>query len=115
VREQPVLDLVPLLVPGGKWQQVISNPVSSANAASSAFHLVSDALGSVRGVVNSTGALAASTSYDAWGNPQTTGEAVCRSWALAHALCFPWERAWSSVLLALSPNVLATAEEITTG
>ena len=27
-----------LLVPGGKWQTVISSPVSAANAASSAFH-----------------------------------------------------------------------------
>jgi len=25
-------------VPGGKWQQVISSPVSTASAASSAFH-----------------------------------------------------------------------------
>ena len=29
------------------------------------------ALGSVRGIVSSAGALTASTSYDAWGNPQT--------------------------------------------
>jgi RHS repeat-associated protein len=36
-------------------------------------YLVSDALGSVRGIVSATGTLAASTSYDAWGNPQTTG------------------------------------------
>ena len=27
-----------LEVPGGKWQQVISSPVSTASAASSAFH-----------------------------------------------------------------------------
>ena len=26
-------------VPGGKWQQVITSPVSSASAASSAFHV----------------------------------------------------------------------------
>jgi RHS repeat-associated protein len=36
-------------------------------------YLDSDALGSVRGVVNSGGSLTASTSYDAWGNPETTG------------------------------------------
>ena len=36
-------------------------------------YLVSDALGSVRGVVSSAGSLTASTSYDAWGNPETTG------------------------------------------
>jgi RHS repeat-associated protein len=35
--------------------------------------LVADALGSVRGVVSSSGALTAYTSYDAWGNPETTG------------------------------------------
>jgi RHS repeat-associated protein len=36
-------------------------------------YLVTDALGSVRGVVGSSGSLAASTSYDAWGNPETSG------------------------------------------
>jgi RHS repeat-associated protein len=36
-------------------------------------YLDSDALGSVRGVVSSGGSLTASTSYDAWGNPETTG------------------------------------------
>jgi RHS repeat-associated protein len=36
-------------------------------------YLVSDALGSVRGVVSSAGSLTASTAYDAWGNPETTG------------------------------------------
>jgi len=36
-------------------------------------YLDSDALGSVRGVVSSGGTLTASTSYDAWGNPETTG------------------------------------------
>jgi RHS repeat-associated protein len=34
---------------------------------------VDDALGSVRGVLSSSGSLTASTSYDAWGNPETTG------------------------------------------
>jgi RHS repeat-associated protein len=36
-------------------------------------YLVSDALGSVRGFVSSGGSLSASTSYDAWGNPETSG------------------------------------------
>jgi RHS repeat-associated protein len=37
-------------------------------------YLASDLLGSIRGVVNgSSGALTASTPYDAWGNPETTG------------------------------------------
>ena len=36
-------------------------------------YLVGDALGSVRGVVNASGGLVNSTSYDAWGNPETSG------------------------------------------
>jgi RHS repeat-associated protein len=36
-------------------------------------YLVTDAIGSVRGIVSSSGALTATTSYDAWGNPQTAG------------------------------------------
>jgi RHS repeat-associated protein len=36
-------------------------------------YLVGDTLGSVRGVVSATGSLTASTSYDAWGNPEATG------------------------------------------
>ena len=36
-------------------------------------YLVADSLGSVRGVVTSSGSLVASTDYDAWGNPETTG------------------------------------------
>jgi YD repeat-containing protein len=36
-------------------------------------YLVADALGSVHGVVSSSGSLTATTSYDAWGNPETTG------------------------------------------
>jgi len=36
-------------------------------------YLVTDSLGSVRGTVGSSGTLTAATSYDAWGNPQTTG------------------------------------------
>ena len=35
--------------------------------------LNSDEIGSVRGVVSSSGVLGASTSYDAWGNPETIG------------------------------------------
>jgi RHS repeat-associated protein len=36
-------------------------------------YLVTDALGSVRGVVNGSGSLTGTTSYDAWGNPETSG------------------------------------------
>ncbi len=36
-------------------------------------YMLTDSIGSLRGVVTSAGALAASTSYDAWGNPDTTG------------------------------------------
>jgi RHS repeat-associated protein len=39
----------------------------------SVSYLVTDALGSVRGIVSNHGTLAATTSYDAWGNPQTAG------------------------------------------
>jgi RHS repeat-associated protein len=36
-------------------------------------YLVTDALGSVRGTVGSSGSLTATTSYSAWGAPETTG------------------------------------------
>jgi RHS repeat-associated protein len=36
-------------------------------------YLVTDSLGSVRGTVNSSGALTATAGYDAWGNPFTVG------------------------------------------
>lgn len=36
-------------------------------------YLVADRLGSIRGTVNTSGSLTHTTSYDAWGNPQTTG------------------------------------------
>jgi RHS repeat-associated protein len=42
-------------------------------ATGSVTYLVTDALGSVRGAVNSSGSLIATTSYDAWGNPQPEG------------------------------------------
>ena len=49
-------------------------PFEQVNLSTGAVtYLVGDALGSVRGVVSSTGSLSASTSYDAWGNPETTG------------------------------------------
>ena len=35
--------------------------------------LISDALGSVRGILTTSGSLTATTSYDAYGNPETTG------------------------------------------
>jgi RHS repeat-associated protein len=38
-----------------------------------ATYLVTDALGSVRGTVGSTGVLTGTTNYDAWGNPGTNG------------------------------------------
>jgi RHS repeat-associated protein len=49
-------------------------PVEQVNLSTgAATYLVSDSLGSVRGTVNSTGALTGTTSYDAWGNPQAAG------------------------------------------
>ena len=41
-------------------------------ATGTVTYLVTDSLGSVRGIVNSSGALTGTTSYDAWGNPQTS-------------------------------------------
>jgi RHS repeat-associated protein len=47
-------------------------PVEQVNLATGVVtYLVTDSLGSVRGTVNSAGALTGTTSYDAWGNPQT--------------------------------------------
>ena len=49
-------------------------PAEQVNLATgSIMYLVTDSLGSVGGVVNSSGTLTATTSYDAWGNPETTG------------------------------------------
>jgi RHS repeat-associated protein len=49
-------------------------PLEQVNLASGAIsYLVTDGLGSVRGVVSSSGALSGTTSYDAWGNPLTAG------------------------------------------
>jgi RHS repeat-associated protein len=49
-------------------------PTEQVNLATGAItYLVADSLGSVRGTINNSGALAGTTSYDAWGNPQTSG------------------------------------------
>jgi RHS repeat-associated protein len=49
-------------------------PIEQVSLSSGAVsYLLADALGSVRGVVGSSGSLSATTSYDAWGNPQTGG------------------------------------------
>jgi RHS repeat-associated protein len=49
-------------------------PAEQVNLSTGAVsYLNTDLLGSVRGIVGSSGALTATTSYDAWGNPQTTG------------------------------------------
>jgi RHS repeat-associated protein len=49
-------------------------PIEQVSLASGTIqYLVSDALGSVRGVVSATGSLAASASYDAWGNLESSG------------------------------------------
>jgi RHS repeat-associated protein len=49
-------------------------PSEQVNLATGAVtYLVTDSLGSVRGIVNSSGALTGMTSFDAWGNPETTG------------------------------------------
>ena len=49
-------------------------PIEQVNLSTGGVtYLVADSLGSVRGAVSSSGALSGATSYDAWGNPQTTG------------------------------------------
>ena len=49
-------------------------PAEQVNLSTGAVtYLIADALGSVRGTVNNSGALTGTTSYDAWGTPQTTG------------------------------------------
>jgi RHS repeat-associated protein len=42
-------------------------------SAGTVTYLNTDSLGSVRGTVNSSGTLTGTTSYDAWGNPETAG------------------------------------------
>jgi RHS repeat-associated protein len=49
-------------------------PAEQVNLSTGALtYLVTDFLGSVRGIVNGSGALTGTTSYDAWGNPATAG------------------------------------------
>ena len=49
-------------------------PAEQVNLSTGAIsYLVADGLGSVRGVVTSSGSLSASVDYDAWGNPETAG------------------------------------------
>jgi RHS repeat-associated protein len=49
-------------------------PAEQVDLATGAVtYLVTDYLGSVRGTVNAAGALTGTTSYDAWGNPETPG------------------------------------------
>jgi YD repeat-containing protein len=49
-------------------------PAEQVNLSTGAVtYLVADALGSIRGIVNASGTLAGTTSYDAWGNAQTLG------------------------------------------
>ncbi len=51
-----------------------NTPAEQVNLATGAVtYLITDSLGSVRGTVNSSGTLTGTTSYDAWGNPLTTG------------------------------------------
>ncbi len=51
-----------------------SAPAEQVNLTTGAItYLVADSLGSVRGTVNSSGSLTATTSYDAWGNPASSG------------------------------------------
>lgn len=68
---------VPQLLMDGTYAYIYgpgSTPLAEVNLSTGTLHyLVADGLGSVRGVVTSSGSLTASTSYDAWGSPETTG------------------------------------------
>jgi RHS repeat-associated protein len=49
-------------------------PAEQVNLATGVVtYLVTDSLGSIRGVVNGSGSLTGTTSYDAWGNTETSG------------------------------------------
>jgi RHS repeat-associated protein len=49
-------------------------PAEQVNLTTGAStYLVADSLGSIRGAVSSSGSLTCTTSYDAWGNPETPG------------------------------------------
>ena len=49
-------------------------PTEQVNLATGAItYLVTDSLGSVRGLVSSSGSLTGTASYDAWGNPESAG------------------------------------------
>jgi RHS repeat-associated protein len=52
----------------------IGTPIEQVNLTTGVIqYLVTDSLGSVRGVVASSGSLLGTVDYDAWGNPETTG------------------------------------------
>jgi RHS repeat-associated protein len=51
-----------------------NSPAEQVNLSTgTTTYLVADRLGSVRGTVNSAGALTGTANYDAWGNPETAG------------------------------------------
>ncbi|HET7013040.1 MAG TPA: RHS repeat-associated core domain-containing protein [Streptosporangiaceae bacterium] len=68
---------LPQLLMDGSNAYIYGSPLAPAEQVSLATgkvtYLNADSVGSVRGLVSNAGALTASTSYDAWGNPQTTG------------------------------------------
>jgi RHS repeat-associated protein len=68
---------VPELITDGADAYIYDGGLAPAEQVSlssgTVTYLVNDSLGSVRGIVNSTGTLTGTTSYDAWGNPQTIG------------------------------------------
>jgi RHS repeat-associated protein len=76
-------DEPPALPVGGLLLQDSSNayiytesaaPAEQVNLSTGAIsYLVTDAIGSVRGIVSSSGTLSATTGCDTWGNPETSG------------------------------------------
>ncbi len=68
---------VPQLIMDAKNAYIYAGGTAPAEqvslSAGAITYLTADSLGSVRGTVSGTGALTATASYDAWGNPATSG------------------------------------------
>jgi RHS repeat-associated protein len=57
-----------------------ATPLEQVNLSTGTVtYLITDALGSVRGTINSSGSLTGTAAYDAWGNPETTGGLTTRT------------------------------------
>jgi RHS repeat-associated protein len=68
---------LPKVIMDGANAYIYGNYIAPAEQVSlttgAISYLITDSLGSVRGVIGSTGTLAGTASYDAWGNPEANG------------------------------------------